>query len=122
MNILICDDAMFMRTMLSNIVTKHSYQVAGEASNVREAIELYKDLKPDIVTMDITMPEMTGIDGLKLLKEIDPGVKVIMCSAMGQQPMIIEAIQAGAADFIVKPFREERVIAALEKVQRKEIA
>ena len=108
-NILVCDDAAFMRMMIKNTLTKGGYTVAGEA-------EKYKELSPDLVLMDITMPEMDGIQALKEIKKIDGGAKVIMCSAMGQQAMVVESIQAGAKDFIVKPFQEERVLEAVKKV------
>lgn len=114
--VLIVDDAAFMRMLLKDIITKAGYEVAGEAANGVEAVEKYKELKPDVVTMDITMPEMDGITAIKKIKEIDPNAKVIVCSAMGQQAMVIEAIQAGAKDFIVKPFQHSRVIEALQKL------
>jgi len=113
--ILIVDDAAFMRMMIKNILTKNGFEVVGEASNGAEAVELYKKLKPDLVTMDITMPEMDGIEALKKIKEIDPNAKVIMVSAMGQQQLVIEAIQAGAKDFIVKPFQPDRLLEAVNK-------
>lgn len=114
--VLIVDDAAFMRMLLKDIITKAGYEVAGEAANGAEAVEKYKELKPDVVTMDITMPEMDGITAIKKIKEIDPNAKIIVCSAMGQQAMVIEAIQAGAKDFIVKPFQHSRVIEALQKL------
>ncbi|HEU23801.1 MAG: two-component system response regulator [Mesoaciditoga sp.] len=116
--VLIVDDAAFMRMLLKDIVTKAGYEVAGEASNGKEAIEKYKELNPDIVTMDITMPEMTGIEATKEIIKMDPNAKIIMCSAMGQQMMVVEAIQAGAKDFIVKPFQQSRVVEALSKVAK----
>lgn len=115
-NILICDDAAFMRMMIKDILTKNGYNVAGEAENGARAVEKYNELKPDLVLMDITMPEMDGIQALKKIKENDAGALVIMCSAMGQQAMVIESIQAGAKDFIVKPFQADRVIEAVKKV------
>ena len=115
-NILICDDAAFMRMMIKDILTKNGYNVAGEAENGAKAVEKYNELKPDLVLMDITMPEMDGIQALKAIKQGDASATVIMCSAMGQQAMVIEAIQAGAKDFIVKPFQAERVIEAVKKV------
>lgn len=114
--ILIVDDAAFMRMMLKDILTKNGYIVVGEAENGSVAIDKFKELKPDLVTMDITMPEMDGITALKEIRKIDPNAKVIMCSAMGQQAMVIESIQAGARDFIVKPFQPERVMEAISKV------
>ena len=115
-NVLICDDAAFMRMMIKDILTKNGYNVAGEAENGAKAVEKYNELKPDLVLMDITMPDMYGIQALKKIKEGDAGAKVIMCSAMGQQAMVIEAIQSGAKDFIVKPFQADRVIEAVKKV------
>lgn len=115
-NILICDDAAFMRMMIKDILTKNGYNVAGEAENGLKAVEKYNETKPDLVMMDITMPEMDGIQALKKIKENDPGATVIMCSAMGQQAMVIEAIQSGAKDFIVKPFQADRVLEAIKKV------
>ena len=115
-NILICDDAAFMRMMIKDILSKNGYNVAGEAENGAKAVEKYNELKPDLVLMDITMPEMGGIQALKKIKEGDPSALVIMCSAMGQQAMVIESIQAGAKDFIVKPFQADRVIEAVKKV------
>ena len=115
-NILICDDAAFMRKMIKDILTKNGYNVAGEAENGAKAVEKYAELKPDLVLMDITMPEMDGIEALKKIKASDPSASVIMCSAMGQQAMVIESIQSGAKDFIVKPFQADRVIEAVQKV------
>ncbi len=115
-NILICDDAAFMRMMIKDILTKNGYNVAGEAENGAKAVEKYAEVKPDLVLMDITMPEMDGIQALKKIKGNDPSAMVIMCSAMGQQAMVIDAIQAGAKDFIVKPFQAERVLEAVKKV------
>ena len=115
-NILICDDAAFMRMMIKDILTKNGYNVAGEAENGAKAVEKYSEVKPDLVLMDITMPEMDGIQALKKIKSTDPAALVIMCSAMGQQAMVIEAIQCGARDFIVKPFQPDRVLEAVRKV------
>ena len=115
-SILICDDAAFMRMMIKDILSKNGYNIAGEAENGVRAIEKYKECNPDLVLMDITMPEMVGIQALKAIKAADSGAKVIMCSAMGQQAMVIESIQAGAKDFIVKPFQADRVIDAVKKV------
>lgn len=114
--ILIVDDAAFMRMMIKDVLTKNGYDVVGEAENGQKAIEKYKDLKPELVIMDITMPEVDGIQAVKEIKSFDSAAKVIMCSAMGQQAMVIEAIQAGAKDFIVKPFQADRVIEAVKKV------
>ncbi|MCR4584339.1 MAG: response regulator [Lachnospiraceae bacterium] len=114
--ILVVDDAAFMRMMIKDILTKNGYEVAGEAENGVVAVSKYTELKPDLVLMDITMPEKDGIQALKDIKASDGGAKVIMCSAMGQQAMVIEAIQSGARDFIVKPFQADRVIEAVKKV------
>lgn len=114
--VLVVDDAVFMRMKLKDILEKNGYEVVGEAQNGAEAVEKYKTEKPDLVTMDITMPEMDGVTALKEIKKVDPSAKVIMCSAMGQQSMVMDAIQAGALDFIVKPFDTDRVIKSLEKV------
>ena len=113
--ILIVDDAAFMRMMIKDILTKNNFEVVGEAADGAQAIEKYAELKPDLVTMDITMPEMDGIQALKAIKQSDPSAKIIMCSAMGQQAMVIDAISAGAKDFIVKPFQADRVVEAIEK-------
>lgn len=113
--ILIVDDAAFMRMMVKDILSKNGFEVVGEAENGKVAIEKYKELKPDLITMDITMPEMDGIAAVKKIKEIDDSARIIMCSAMGQQAMVIDAIQAGAKDFIVKPFQPDRVIEAVRK-------
>jgi two-component system chemotaxis response regulator CheY len=114
--ILVVDDAAFMRMMLKDILTKGGHEVIGEAGNGIEAIDQYAKLKPDLVTMDITMPEMEGIEALKQIKQQDPSAKIVMCSAMGQQVMVVQAIQAGAKDFIVKPFQADRVLEAVKKV------
>ena len=113
--VLICDDAAFMRMMLKKILVEGGYEVIGEAVNGADALEKYKALQPDLVTMDITMPEKDGIQALKEIKAKDPSANVIMCSAMGQQAMVIESIQAGAKDFIVKPFAADRVLEAVRK-------
>jgi two-component system, chemotaxis family, chemotaxis protein CheY len=113
--IMIVDDAAFMRMMIKDILTKNGYEVVAEAADGAQAVELYKEHQPDLVTMDITMPEMDGIAALKAIKQINANAKVIMCSAMGQQAMVIDAIQAGAKDFIVKPFQADRVLEAIGK-------
>ena len=115
MNILVVDDAMFMRTMLKNMLIKNGHKVVGEASDGKEAVLKYQELHPDLVTLDITMPEMDGLQAIKEIMKIDSNARVIMCSAMGQQAMVIEAIQSGAKDFIVKPFQEDRVLSAISK-------
>jgi two-component system, chemotaxis family, chemotaxis protein CheY len=113
--ILIVDDAAFMRMMIKDILSKNGYEIVGEAADGMQAIEKFKETQPDLVTMDITMPEMDGITALKEIKKLNPSAKVIMCSAMGQQAMVIDAIQAGAKDFIVKPFQADRVLEAISK-------
>lgn len=115
-NILIVDDAAFMRMMIKDILSKNGYNVIGEAENGIKAVEKYGELHPDLVLMDITMPELDGIAALKKIKGMDPNALIIMCSAMGQQAMVIESIQAGAKDFIVKPFQPDRVLEAVKKV------
>ena len=114
--ILIVDDAAFMRMMIKDVLSKNGFMICGEAENGAKAIEKFKELNPDLVIMDITMPEVDGIQAVKEIKKMDASAKVIMCSAMGQQAMVIEAIQAGAKDFIVKPFQAERIIEAVKKV------
>lgn len=114
--VLIVDDAAFMRMMLKDILSKNGYDVCGEAGNGNEALDKYKELKPDLVTLDITMPEKDGISALKDIRAFDSNAKCVMCSAMGQQAMVIEAIQSGAKDFIVKPFQADRVLESIRKV------
>ncbi|RFU61238.1 response regulator [Peribacillus glennii] len=114
--ILIVDDAKFMRLTLSNILKKADHDVVGEGENGKEAIEMFRALHPDLVTMDITMPVMSGLDAVKEIKQEFPEAKVVMCSAMGQQKMVVESIEAGAKDFIIKPFDENRVLEAINRV------
>ncbi|WAH35394.1 response regulator [Alicyclobacillus dauci] len=116
--ILVVDDAAFMRMMIKDILTKNGMEVVGEAADGAQAIEKYAELKPDLVTMDITMPEVDGIQALKQIRASDPQARVIVCSAMGQQAMVIDAITAGAKDFIVKPFQADRVVEAVQKALR----
>ena len=113
--ILVVDDAAFMRMMIKDILTKNGYSVVGEADNGLNAIDKYEELKPDLVTMDITMPEMDGITAVKEIRKRNTNARIIMCSAMGQQAMVIDAIQAGARDFVVKPFQPDRVLEAVAK-------
>lgn len=115
-NVLIVDDAAFMRLTIKQILESHGHSVAGEAGNGIDAIKKYKEVKPDVVILDITMPDMDGIEALKRIKELDANAKVIICSAVGQQKMLAQAIQYGASNFIVKPFEKEILVAALEKV------
>jgi two-component system chemotaxis response regulator CheY len=114
--ILLVDDASFMRMMLKNILAGAGYEVAGEAENGAKAVEQFKALKPDLVIMDIIMPEMGGIDAVREIVKAQPGAKILMCSSMGQQSLVVEAIQAGAKDFIVKPFQPSNVLEAVKKV------
>ncbi|MDE7418003.1 MAG: response regulator [Lachnospiraceae bacterium] len=114
--VLIVDDASFMRMTIKKMIEPEGYTVAGEAGNGVEAVQKYMELQPDVVMLDITMPEMNGVDALKRMKEYDPNARVIICSAMGQQAMVAQAIQNGAKDFIVKPFEKDRLIAALKRV------
>lgn len=114
--ILVVDDAIFMRRMLTDILEQAGYDVVAEAANGKEAIEQYKKTKPDIVTMDIIMPEMGGIEAVKEIVDVDGKAKILMVSAMGQQQLVVEAIQAGAKDFVVKPFEASRVLTAVERL------
>lgn len=113
--VLVVDDAKFMRTMLKDIILGMGHEIVGEASNGMEAIKLYSLMRPDLVTMDITMPEMDGVTAVREIRKIDPQAKIIMCSAVGQKAMVIDAITAGVRDFIVKPIQRERVIEAINK-------
>jgi Chemotaxis response regulator containing a CheY-like receiver domain and a methylesterase domain len=113
--VLVVDDAAFMRMMIKDILVKGGHEVVGEAENGKVAVQKYQELMPDIVTMDITMPEMEGIEALRQIRMQHPAAKVIMCSAMGQQGMVVQAIQAGAKDFVVKPFQSDRVLESLAK-------
>ena len=113
--ILIVDDSFMMRTMIKNIMSNAGYEVVGEASNGIEAINKYKDIHPDLVTMDITMPELNGLEALKGIKEIDKNAKVVMCTAMGQQLMVLDAVKNGAMDFVVKPFSAKDIVKSVNK-------
>jgi Response regulator containing CheY-like receiver, AAA-type ATPase, and DNA-binding domains len=114
-NIMVVDDAAFMRLMIRNILEEAGHTVVCEAENGQEAVEKYKQYHPDLVTLDITMPVMEGLETLQRIRRYDPFAVVIMCSAMGQKPMVIEAIKMGAKDFIVKPVQQERVVEAVSK-------
>jgi two-component system chemotaxis response regulator CheY len=114
--VLIVDDAKFMRTTLTNILVKAGHEIVGEAENGKMAVSLYRTTQPDLVTMDITMPEMSGLKATQIIKGEFPDAKIIMCSAMGQQKMVVEAIETGAKDFIVKPFDENRVLDTINRV------
>ncbi|HUG28706.1 MAG TPA: response regulator [Gemmatimonadales bacterium] len=115
-SVLVCDDAIFMRTMIADILTQAGYEVVGEAESGVEAVQRYQELKPDLVTMDIVMPEMGGIDAVREIVKLDPDARILMCSAMGQQALVVEAIQAGAKDFVVKPFQPARVLEAVQRL------
>lgn len=114
--VMIVDDAAFMRISIRNTLTKNGYEVVGECENGKVAVTKYQELKPDIVTMDITMPEMDGLEALKAIMKADPNAKVVMVSAMGQEGMVRDAVMSGAKGFIVKPFKEEAIIAAFSKL------
>ena len=114
--VLVCDDAIFMRTMISDILTQAGFEIVGEAESGSQAVEKYRTLKPDLVTMDIVMPDMGGIEAVREICRTDPEAKILMCSAMGQQALVVEAIQAGAKDFVVKPFQPSRVLEAVQRV------
>lgn len=113
--VLVVDDAMFMRATLKKLLTEAGFEVAGEAENGQVAVERYQELKPDVVMMDITMPEMNGLEALKEIMKIDPGAKVVMCTALGQERTVMEAVEAGAKDYIIKPFKAEKVLAVVKK-------
>jgi two-component system chemotaxis response regulator CheY len=114
--VLVCDDAIFMRTMITDILTQAGYNVVGEAESGAQAVEKYRQLKPDMVTMDIVMPDMGGIEAVREICKENPEAKILMCSAMGQQALVVEAIQAGAKDFVVKPFQPSRVLEAVQRL------
>ena len=114
-SVLIADDAAFMRMMLRNILADAGYEVVGEAEDGADAVAKYRELRPDLTTMDITMPGMSGLEALRAICEEDPSARVIICSAMGQKSMVVESFSSGARDFIVKPFQAERVVSAVEK-------
>ena len=118
--ILVADDASFMRQMIREIVEDEGHEVVGEASDGAEAVEEFRRLHPDVVTMDIVMPKRSGIDAVKGILELDPTARVVMCSALGQETLVSEALLAGACDFIVKPFKPEGVLATIQKVLEKE--
>jgi len=118
--ILVADDASFMRQMIREILESEGHEVVAEASDGIEAIDQFKNHHPDVVTMDIVMPRRSGIDAVKAILEFDPSARVVMCSALGQETLVTEALQAGAHDFIVKPFKPDSVISTLKKVLEKE--
>ena len=114
--VLICDDTAFMRLTVGEILEKAGFEIVGEAETGKQAVEKYMQLKPDLVTMDIVMPEMSGLDAVREICKNDPSAKVLMCSAIGQQSLVLEAIKAGARDFVVKPFQASRVLEAVQQV------
>lgn len=116
---LVVDDAIFMRTVLKKMLTEEGFEVVGEAGNGIEAIQMAAKLKPDIITLDITMPEMNGIKAVPEILKVSPRSKIIICSALGQQAMVVDAIRKGAKDFIVKPFEKSRVLQAIHNVSRR---
>jgi two-component system chemotaxis response regulator CheY len=118
--ILVADDASFMRQMIREIVEAEGHEVCGEASDGIEAVDQYKELHPDLCTMDIVMPRRSGIDAVRGIVELDPGARVVMCSALGQETLVAEAMQAGAVDFIVKPFKPASVLETLQRVLEKD--
>ncbi len=118
--ILVADDASFMRMMIREIVEDDGHEVVGEASDGSEAVEKYRELHPDIVTMDIVMPRRSGIDAVRGIIELDPSARIVMCSALGQETLVSESLEAGACDFIVKPFKPDAVLATLREVLEKE--
>jgi two-component system chemotaxis response regulator CheY len=113
--VLVVDDAVFMRKMVSDALSTGGHEVVGEAANGHEAVQQFQSLKPEVTTLDITMPELDGISALKAILEVDPGARVIMCSALGQESKVLESIKAGARDFVVKPFQPVRVLEAVGK-------
>ncbi len=113
--VLLVDDALFMRTTLRKILESAQYEVAGEADNGQAAVSSYQELKPDLVLMDITMPIMDGIEAAKAIRQADPSASIVMCTALGQQNLVVEALKAGARDYIVKPFDAERVLEGVGK-------
>ena len=114
--VLVCDDAIFMRTMIGDILNQAGFEIVGEAESGLQAVQKYRELKPDLVTMDIVIPDMGGIEAVREICKQDPDAKILMCSAMGQQALVVEAIQAGAKDFVVKPFQPSRVLEAVQRV------
>ena len=113
--VLVVDDAAFMRKMLSDVLAKAGHEVVGEAGNGVEAVARFQELKPDLMTLDITMPEKDGLTALAEIVAADPSARVVMCSALGQEAKVLEAIKLGAKDFVVKPFQPDRVIEAVGK-------
>jgi two-component system chemotaxis response regulator CheY len=113
--VLVVDDAAFMRKMVSDALSKGGHEVVGEGANGEEAVTLYQELKPELTTLDITMPEKDGLQALKDIMSFDPDARIIMCSALGQESKVLEAVRAGAKDFVIKPFRPDRLVEAVDK-------
>ena len=113
--VLVVDDAAFMRKMVTDALTGGGHEIVGEAGNGAEAVQRFQELRPDVMTLDITMPEKDGIAALKEIVALDPGAKVVMCSALGQESKVLESIKLGAKDFVVKPFQADRVLSAIDK-------
>ena len=118
--VLIVDDAAFMREMLRDILADGGYEVAGEAADGEQAVAMYSDLQPDVTTLDIVMPRKSGLEALREIRSNDPNARIVMCSALGQEAMVMEALEAGAKDFIVKPFKPDQALAVIEKVLDKQ--
>jgi two-component system chemotaxis response regulator CheY len=114
-SVLICDDAVVMRMMIKAILTKAGYEVVGEAQNGAVAVEMYRELEPALVTMDMIMPELDGINAVKQIIASDPGARIVMCTSMGQQQLVVDAIKAGAKGFVTKPFQPPKLLEAVEK-------
>ena len=113
--VLVVDDAAFMRKMVTDALSSGGHEIVGEAGNGSEAVQRYQELRPDVMTLDITMPEKDGLTALQEIIAVDPGAKVVMCSALGQESKVLESIKLGAKDFVVKPFQTDRVLSAIEK-------
>jgi two-component system chemotaxis response regulator CheY len=113
--VLVVDDAAFMRKMVSDALSGGGHEIVGEAANGAEAVQRFQELRPDVMTLDITMPEKDGLTALREIIAVDPGAKVIMCSALGQESKVLESIKLGAKDFVVKPFQADRVLSAIDK-------
>ena len=113
--VLVVDDAVFMRKVVSDALNKGGHEVIGEAANGQEAVDQFQSLKPEVMTLDITMPEKDGLEALREIIALDPGARVVMCSALGQESKVLESIKLGAKDFVVKPFKPDRVVGAVQK-------
>jgi two-component system chemotaxis response regulator CheY len=114
------DDAAFMREMLREILTDAGYEIAGEAADGDQAVTMFRECSPDLVTLDIVMPRKSGLEALREIRGLDPGACIVMCSALGQEALVMEALEAGASDFIVKPFKPDQALAVIEKALDKD--